>query len=137
MEYVFYKRFASQMNSIANSRDYIDSIYVYIPNNRGAFLTSQANIFTLYGAMDRNWLSVCAGEDNYRLIKRQANLFAFISASRDYLTIIEENSKGLVVAVNVMASYFKRIFENLNLKQGQKIMILNRGSVLFFKRWEL
>jgi two-component system sensor histidine kinase YesM len=131
MEYIFYKQLASQMNSIVNLRDYIDSIYVYIPNNREAFLTSQANIFTLYGAMDRNWLSACAGGDNYRLIKRQANLFAFITASRDYLTIIEENGKGLVVAVNVMASYFKRIFENLNLKQGQKIMILNRGAVLF------
>ena len=50
---------SSQLNAIVNSRSYIDSIYVYIPNSRGKYLTSGAHIYTLDGFVDTNWLEIC------------------------------------------------------------------------------
>ncbi len=122
---------SSQLNAIVNSRSYIDSIYVYIPNSRGKYLTSGAHIYTLDGFVDTNWLEICDGNSPYRLIRRQATIYPGIKTPQDYLTVVQENSKGHVVAVNIVVSYFKRLFQNLNLKNGEIIMFVDNGTLLF------
>lgn len=121
---------SSQLNAIVNSRSYIDSIYVYIPNSRGKYLTSGAHIYTLDGFVDTNWLEICDGNSPYRLIRRQATIYPGIKMPQDYLTVVQENSKGHVVAVNIVVSYFKRLFQNLNLKNGEIIMFVDNGTLL-------
>ncbi len=121
---------SSQLNAIVNSRSYIDSIYVYIPNSRGKYLTSGAHIYTLDGFVDTNWLEICGGNSPYRLIRRQATIYPGIKTSQDYLTVVQENNKGHVVAVNIVVSYFKRLFQNLNLKNGEIIMFVDNGTLL-------
>lgn len=122
---------AAQLNAIVNSRSYIDSIYVYIPNEKGTYLTNTAHIYPLDAAEDPHWLSVCSGASPYRLIRRQASLYEGINSPRDYLTVVQENGKGHVVAVNIVVSYFKRLFQNLNLKQGEVILFVDNGTLLF------
>lgn len=122
---------ASQLNAIVNSRSYIDSIYVYLPNSRGKYLTNGAHIYTLDGPVDTNWLEICQGNSPYRLIRRQASIYPGIKMPQDYLTVVQENSKGHVVAVNIVVSYFKRLFQNLNLKNGEIIMFVDNGTLLF------
>lgn len=121
---------SSQLNAIVNSRSYIDSIYVYIPNSRGKYLTNGAHIYTLDGFVDTNWLEICGGTSPYRLIRRQASIYPGIKTPQDYLTVVQENSKGHVVAVNIVVSYFKRLFQNLNLKNGEIIMFVDNGTLL-------
>lgn len=121
---------ASQLNAIVNSRSYIDSIYVYLPNSRGKYLTNGAHIYTLSGPVDTDWLEICNGASPYRLIRRQANIYPGIQMPQDYLTVVQENSKGHVVAVNIIVSYFKRLFQNLNLKNGEIIMFVDNGTLL-------
>ena len=121
---------AAQLNAIVNSRSYIDSIYVYLTNSKKNYLTNSAHIYKLDGPVDTNWLSLCDGDSPYRLIRRQASLHPGIPTSQDYLTVIQENNKGHIVAVNIVVSYFKRLFQNLNLKPGEIIMFVDDGELL-------
>lgn len=121
---------ASQLNAIVNSRSYISSIYVYLPNSKDAYLTNSGHIYTMNDKVDENWLEVCSGEKPYRLIRRQVNLYPGIETSQDYLTVIQENSRGYVTAVNIVVSYFKRLFGSLNLKEGEIIMFVDNGNIL-------
>lgn len=121
---------ASQLNAIVNSRSYINSIYVYLPNSKDAYLTNSGHIYTPDDEADKDWLTVCSGEKPYRLIRRQVNLYPGIETSQDYLTVIQENSKGYVTAVNIVVSYFKRLFGSLNLKEGEIILFVDDGKIL-------
>ncbi|WP_313185477.1 sensor histidine kinase [Lacrimispora sp.] len=129
LDFVILKQVAAQLNAIVNSRDYIDSIYVYIPNAKGRYLTNQANVYDMDSGPDQNWLSICSGDRAYRVIRRTASLSA--SASRDYLTVIQENSKGYTVAVNIVVSYFKRLFTNSYLENGHAIILSDGNNLLF------
>lgn len=129
VDFVILKQSAAQLNAIVNSRDYIDSIYVYIPNNHDRYLTNQAHIFDLKSNPDQNWLDTCQGEQAYRLIRRTAQMDS--SVSRDYLTVIQENSKGYTVAVNIVVSYFQRLFTNPYLEEGHAIILSDGKTALF------
>ena len=82
------------------------------------------------GFVDTNWLEICGGNSPYRLIRRQATIYPGIKTPQDYLTVVQENNKGHVVAVNIVVSYFKRLFQNLNLKNGEIIMFVDNGTLL-------
>lgn len=129
VDFVILKQAAAQLNAIVNSRDYIDSIYVYIPNGRGRYLTNQAHIYELENGPDKNWLDACSGTNAYRVIRRTAAIDS--SASRDYLTVVQENSKGYTVAVNIVVSYFKRLFTNAYLEEGHAIILSDGVNALF------
>ena len=129
MDFVILKQAAAQLNAIVNSRDYIDSIYVYIPNEKQRYLTNQANIYDMEAGPDKNWLSACSGNDSYRVIRRTTDLYA--SAPRDYLTVVQEDAKGNTVAVNIVVSYFKRLFSNSYTESGHAIILSDGVHALF------
>ena len=135
VDFVILKQVAAQLNAIVNSRDYIDSIYVYIPNARGRYLTNQANVYEMATGPDKDWLSACSGDSAYRVIRRSTSLYA--SAPRDYLTVVQENSKGYTVAVNIVVSYFKRLFTNSYLESGRAIVLAEGGKALFSSSQDL
>ncbi len=129
LDFVILKQVAAQLNAIVNSRDYIDSIYVYLPNAKGRYLTNQANVYNMETGPDKDWLSICSGGGSYRVIRRTTSLYA--SAPRDYLTVIQENPKGYTVAVNIVVSYFKRLFTNSYLESGHAIILSEGDKALF------
>ena len=129
VDFVILKQVAAQLNAIANSRDYIDSIYVYIPNQRGRYLTNQARVYELETGPDKEWLSVCADGDEYQVIRRSATLYD--SMPHEYLTVVQKNAKGYTVAVNIVVTYFKRLFTNSYLESGHAIILSDGENALF------
>lgn len=135
VDFVILKQVAAQLNAIANSRDYIDSIYVYIPNEKGHYLTNQAHVYEMGTGPDKDWLSACAGKNEYRIIRRSATLSD--SMPHEYLTVIQENSKGYTVAVNIVVTYFKRLFTNAYLESGRAIIFSDGDTALFSSESDL
>ena len=129
VDFVILKQVAAQLNAIVNSRDYIDSIYVYIPNEKGRYLTNQAHVYELSSGPDKDWLAACAGVREYRVVRRSATLSD--SMPHEYLTVIQENSKGYTVAVNIVVTYFKRLFSNSYLDSGRAIILSDGETALF------
>lgn len=129
LDFVILKQAAAQLNAIVNSRDYIDSIYVYVPNEGKRYLTNQANIYDMENGPDKNWLSACSGDNAYRVVRRTTNLYT--SAPRDYLTVVQEDAKGNTVAVNIVVSYFKRLFANSYVESGHTIILSDGEKALF------
>lgn len=135
MDFVLLKQAAAQLNAIVNSRDYIDSIYVYIPNENQRYLTNRANVYSLGNGPDQNWLSDCSGNGSYRVIRRTAELYA--SAPRNYLTVVQEDARGNTVAVNIVVSYFKRLFTNSYIENGHAIILSDGTNALFSSNVDL
>lgn len=127
-----YKNIVAQLSALVNTRDYVDSIYVYTPNDHDHYLTDQGRVLTLGVMPDPDWLTICQSHtDSCRLVRRQVLQYDFQKVGADYLSIVEENSRGAVVVVNIKVSYFRRIFGTLNLKQNQSIMIVDGSKLLF------
>lgn len=130
-DYLAYKNLVAQLSAIVNSRTYIDSIYLFVPNDRGAYLTSQGQIYTLANAPDQSWIDACT--DNFCLVRRKVQLSSS-SQAMDYLTIMERNERGYIVAVNINISYFQRMFSSLALKDEQVLMIADGDNLLITSR---
>lgn len=127
-EYVSYKSLAAQLAAIVNSRDYIDSIYLYYKNSSGAYLSSQGRLYTAEDAPDKEWLSYLTGSNSRRIVRRSVPIPSLPPS--DYLTTIEENNQLCAVAVNINISYFKRIFSSLNLRPEETLMISDGENLL-------
>ncbi len=132
-QYLNYKAIVSQMAAVANSREYVDSMYVYVPNRESRYLTDQGRILALGGAPDPGWYAAVAALDVAgapRLVRRQAQRYAFENAESAFLTILEKNARGGVVAVNIQEAYFRRIFDAMSLFPGQTLMVVGGGELL-------
>jgi len=134
IQYVTSKQIATQMNAIANTRDYIDSIYVYIPNTKDRYFTNQMKIHSLNSPYDTAWLSICESDKQYDFFRRKVISSEGIAAPKDILTMIERNSKGYVVAININVNYFKRVFPQntyqnlLIIKDNSEILLASRDQ---------
>ncbi len=129
-EYLTYQHVVQHLQAIANSSDYIDSIYVYYPNDHGWYLTSNANIHTYYEMPDRDWLSVCEANPTTRFIRRNARLYATLPDTVEYLTVFEKAPNGIVVAINIKIADFKRVLGNLKLANDRTILLINQENEL-------
>lgn len=128
-EYLTYKLVVQHLQAIVKSSDYIESIYVYIPNNQGLYLTSNANIYSYFRMPDQNWLPVCEATSS-RFIRRNTRLYATLPDSTDYLTVVEKSGNRILVAVNIKVDHFKQVLGNLNLAKDQTILITNQENKL-------
>jgi hypothetical protein len=113
-------------------RDYIDSIYVYIPNTKNRYFTNQMKIHSLNSPYDTAWLSICASDKQYDFFRRKVISPEGIAAPKEILTMVERNSKGYVVAININVNYFKRVFPQSNyqnillIKDNSEILLASR-----------
>lgn len=128
-DYLSYKNLATQLAAIVNSRTYVDSIYITFENSGGTYLTSHGRLYTHDNTPDPDWMETCVGQDTFRLVRRSVRLTSLPQAT-DYLTIVEKNERGYIVAVNINVSYFRRIFSSLALKDEQVLMIVDESNLL-------
>ena len=87
-DYLAYKNLVAQLSAVVNSRTYIDSIYLYVPNDKRAYLTSQGQMYTLANAPDQSWIDACT--DDFCLVRRKVQLSPS-SQALDCLTIMARN----------------------------------------------
>lgn len=128
-EYTTYKNLSSQLAAIVNSRTYIDSIYLYVKNERGTYLSSDGRLYNAKTSPDPLWIETCKSEDSFRIVRRSVSLTS-LPQKTEYLTIVDENERGVLVAVNINISYFQRIFSSLALKPEQLLMVASGSRLL-------
>ena len=118
VEFLTCKQIAQQMNAIVNTRDYIESIYVYLPNSKNAYITNQMKIYHIDSSPDQSWISDVQSTMKNDIFRRHIPGYYY-----DTITITEQNSKGYIVAININASYFERLLSSLAITKGQKMFL--------------
>lgn len=129
-EYLTYQHVVQHLQAVANSSEYIDSIYIYIPNRNGLYLTSNATIQSYFEMPDQNWLTVCRADPSSRFVRRKARLYATLPDSMEYLTVVDRAANGIIVAINIKVSDFKKALGNLKLANDQTLLIINQRNEL-------
>ena len=127
-DYLSYKNLLVQISAVINYRSYIDSIYVYVPNEQGAYLSNQGRLFLDYDTADANWLEQCRSDAPFHIVHRSVERTG--GAVSEYISLIERNENNCIVVVNIKQSYFKRIFASLKLKEQQVLMIAKGDTLL-------
>lgn len=123
------------MNTIANSRQYIHSIYLQIDNPEDSFMVSNNGRQMPEQFLDSKWLEDAGALrkmdettwTRYRGIKR----YSFESPT-DVITVYRKLYTGLkqvgTVALNIYGSYFDERLSALNLLEGQEIEIYSKDG---------
>ena len=125
-EFSVCKQLANYMNAIVNSRTYIESIYVYYPNGKHAYLTNQMNIWNDETSLDPGWMESIPVNRRYSISRRRIP-----GNNYDTLTVMERSSRGFYVAVNFDMLFFERLLTMLNPVEGQSILLVDRlGDIL-------
>lgn len=124
IEFLTCKQIAQQMSAIVNTRDYIESIYVYLPNSKNAYITNQMNIYHISTSPDKTWI-----EDVQSIAQNDIFRRHIAGHYYDTITITEQNSKGYIVAININASYFERMLSSMSITKGQK-MLLTKDNII-------
>ncbi len=126
VEFLTCKQIAQQMNSIVNTRDYIESVYVYLPNSKNAYITNQMNVYHIESSPDKTWLLDVESSLPNDIFRRHIS-----GKYHDTITITERNYKDYIVAVNINASYFEKLFGSMAIVKGQKMMLIkDNGTII-------
>jgi two-component system sensor histidine kinase YesM len=123
------------INTLANSRMYIHSIYVYINNSNNSFIVSNEGKLKPEQFLDKNWLEDAKEleqKESMTWIKhREVSRYSFEQPT-SVITAYRKLYIGLkqvgTVALNINASYLDERLSTLNLLQGQEISIYSEDG---------
>jgi len=130
------------INAPANARPYIESVYVYINNPHGQFLTSLYGLTRFDQFHDLGWLeSYQNNQDNrkIRIESRTVQRYRFEQPVRvttfykNLYSPLNEKSAGVIV-LNIYTEYIERQLKAIAMYPDQHILILNQGEVIFGTR---
>jgi len=125
----------------ANSRPYIHSIYVYMNNDYGRFLTTTEGLTSLDKFFDTQWYvraRTYQGESLMWTEVRNIRQYAFERESKRILSIYRRLfSSGVartdgVIVLNINAEYIENLLRSLKIYQEQQILITNQENRLLF-----
>lgn len=128
-EFSAFKQLTNYMNAIVNSRTYIESIYVYYPNESNRYFTNQMNIWADSTSSDSGWIAELPANERYSVFRRR-----IAGNNYDTLTVVEKSRRGFYVAVNFDILFFERMLSLLNPREEQSIILADgEGHVLAAK----
>jgi two-component system sensor histidine kinase YesM len=130
----------------AYARSYIQSLYVYIQNKSGRFLTSNDGVQTLTTYFDTSWLKSFeshTSQDMFWTELRTLDRFPGIdtgihvlSVYRRVYSLIGITVPGVIV-LNIDMSYFQRLLDDFKSTEDQKIAILDNNNHLIMSQINL
>ncbi len=123
------------MNTLANSRMYVHSIYVYINNSKNSFIVSNEGKVKPEQFLDKKWLEdvrQLEQKDSMTWIRhREISRYSFEKPT-SVITAYRKLYIGLkqvgTVALNINASYLDERLSALKLLQGQEISIYSEDG---------
>ncbi len=136
-----YDAFVNYMNFInppVNAKPYLDSIYVYLDNDRGNFLASNQNIAHLDTFYDTSWydsyLAMPAKAD-FMIEVRDIRKYPFEKEKTHFLTVYAKlympglaDAQGIIV-MNIKRDYIEGMLQGLASNPDQSILLLDsRGD---------
>ena len=130
------------VDSPANSRPYIHSIYVYYYNNKNQFLSTTSGITTLNNFYDTSWYTNVENQDKHTLIwteMRDIKQYDFAKESTKVLTIYRKlyspgsTASDGVIVLNICAKYIESLLNNLETLPEQSILIVDENNQIIFR----
>jgi two-component system, sensor histidine kinase YesM len=129
------------MNGPANSKPYLESIYVYVNNDYGQFLASGAGLAQLQDFHDTTWknsLDTHAEETGFWTETRPVRRYSFESPYpvttiyRNLAPTVQSRPSGAIV-VNVYADYIAKLLDNLVTAPGQRLLVVDEENRILFQ----
>lgn len=119
------------------TRDYIDSMYIYMDNSYNRFISVPDGLCWLNQYEDTSWLDGYLdrkqADTKLWCIPRQYRKYSFLSSDTQVISIYQKFYYGQGVSIiNLYASHFEQELQDLNLLPGQIIFGVNdSGEILF------
>ncbi|KRE57582.1 cache domain-containing sensor histidine kinase [Paenibacillus sp. Soil750] len=132
-----YGTFMSMMNSPANIKPYIHSIYLYFSNDKGNFLASNEGITSITQFYDTSWFrtaSSMTSEGNLVIQNRTIKRFSFDKTETPVVTIYKKiyapgstKPDGCLV-MNIKKEDIEKVMSDFLYLPHQAIFLLNTGG---------
>lgn len=119
----------------ANSRPYIDSIYIYLDNPYQKFLTSSDGFVTLENYYDTSWYESYSKSTSSKFSWTEPRTFwryKFEHQPNRVLTIYRRFNYGVIV-LNIKASYIENLLKSLATTPDQTIAIIDENNQVIMK----
>lgn len=125
----------------ANARPYIDSIYMYIPNDYGRYYNSKNGIDYLSTSHDVSWRQSIDLHENDMMWaeSRTVKEFSFQPPNKVitlYRKLSQAPNSGVLI-LNISTDYIEKQFDHLKVLPEQQIFILDQNNQLMTSRTEL
>lgn len=131
-----YELITGFISAPANSKPYIDSVYIYIDNPNGQFFSSNVGLVSFDSVVDKSWFGSYKSKDKsvrswteLRNVKKSS----FDKTGTKILSIYQklDNANGVIV-LNILADYFNNTLVSLSSLSKQGIFIVNeQGDIIF------
>jgi two-component system, sensor histidine kinase YesM len=126
----------------ANSKPYINSIYVYFDNNQGRFLSSSQILSNFKSFVDISWFDSYEKNKNHidfwtepreiRLYNFDKNPTPVLSIYKNLYSPGSSISTGVIV-LNIFTSYVDNLLKNLATYDNQSILVVDSSNKIIFK----
>ncbi|MCR8630453.1 sensor histidine kinase [Paenibacillus radicis (ex Xue et al. 2023)] len=134
------------INTPANSQPYIESIYVYIENQNGYFLTSSLEgLVNLKDYYDKDWFESYMRNKNNKGIFAESRLITRSSFEKPipittiYKPLISttRSQPDGVIALNIYTQYIENQLKNIDTLPDQSLLIADELNTIIFKNYDL
>ena len=119
------------------TKDYIDSMYIYIDNSYGRFVSVPEGLRFLSQYKDTSWLEeYLLGKDNSSNIwcrPRSYRKYPFLINDTRIISVYQQfYYENGVSIINLSTEYFEKELQNLSLAPGQIILAVNENNEVLF-----
>lgn len=131
----------SFIDTPANSRPYIQSIYVYFTNSGSMFLTTSDGLVKLDGFYDTSWYKSFTNQKKSTNIWTESRAFKHYDFDPEdtrvitiYKKLYSPGSDAVqgVIVLNIHTDYLENLLKNLVTYPGQSILIIDeRNNIIF------
>lgn len=132
-----YNVFMDMLNPPADSKPYIQSMYVYFTNNYSTFIASNQGIANLNNFIDTSWYDTFTHMDDKEDIfveARNVKQFAFEESGKPLVTVYRKfyrpgisKAEGVIV-LNVKRSYIEKMLNSLIYFPQQAVFIIDKDG---------
>lgn len=135
-DYGYQNAITQILSAIVNTRDYVDSVYLYLYNTRGNFFKTGNMVTNIDNSMDKEWLELfkAAPRDvQYWFVKRDIKRYDF-EQSRQYVTFFNrlKNTNGVIV-INFDPVRMGGRLDLLKMYDNEAILVTDSSGIPIFQ----
>ncbi len=129
------------LDTPANSKSYIHSIYIYMNNDNGYFISTTEGLVKLNDFYDTSWYETYLkykGGKTLWIESKTIKQYKSIENTDRIITIYKELWMGNgVIVLNISALYLQNLLNNLTTFKDQSILVFDKENNIVFKNKDL
>jgi len=129
------------LDTPANSKSYIHSIYIYMNNDNGYFISTTEGLVKLNDFYDTSWYETYLkykGGKTLWIESKTIKQYKSIENTDRIITIYKELWMGNgVIVLNISALYLQNLLNNLTTFKDQSILVFDKENNIVFKNKNL